>query len=198
MAKHSSSTSKVVTLIVLTVLGMVFWQVAPLFLPRFRWTHVDFDEIAKQASAKGTPLTAAQAATQFDIEFCYLPRAKEGDPRPWVLLKMTPPWHQFTGDDDNNEEGRMVRCTIISDRTGEPPGGYLLGSEQYKDRFFKAKAWRFPPGTFNMDKERPIILVDMMSLEKFDIGQAQVISVQLRDPRIWEPDDDGFEPNTDK
>ena len=51
MAKHASSASKIVTLLVLILLGWVFWVFSPMFLPRYRWVHVRTDEIAKDATA---------------------------------------------------------------------------------------------------------------------------------------------------
>jgi hypothetical protein len=193
MAKHASSTSKIVTLIVLCLLGWGFWNVSPLFLPRYRWTKVKFEDIARESTAKGMPTTAAKLSTQFDIRFAYNPRGN-GDPAPWILLSMSPKWSDFMGNPDLDEEGVMKRCHIVSDRTGEPITGYLLGSGQYKDFFFKAKAWRFPPGSLGHADERPVVLFEAMSLEKFDIGEAQVYSNALRDPHQWQPDDDGWEP----
>lgn len=195
MAKHASSTSKIVTLIVLILLGWVFWHFAPFFLPRYRWTNVRFDEIAKQATAKGFPTTAAQLETQFEIEFGYAPRGPD-DPRPWVLFKMTPAWHEFTGNPDDDETGVMKRCAIISDRTGAPITGYLLGSGQYYDKFFRAKAWRLPPGSLGFPDVRPVVLFEAMSLEKLDFTESQVLSNAMRDPGQWQPDEDDYEPPT--
>lgn len=193
MAKHASSTSKIVTLIVLCIFGLVFWYAAPFFLPRYRWTEVKFDELAKQATAKGFPTTAAKLETQFAVEFGYVPRGP-GDPRPWVLFKMTPAWHEFTGNPDDDEVGVMKRCAIISDRTGVSITGYLLGSGQFKDRYFRAKAWRLPPGSLKFPEERPVVLFEAMTLEKFEIGEADVLSAASRNPKAWQPDDDGYEP----
>ena len=49
MAKHASSASKIVTLLVLILLGWIFWHFAPMFLPRYRWVNVRTDVIAKEA-----------------------------------------------------------------------------------------------------------------------------------------------------
>ena len=196
MAKHASSASKIVALIVLIVIGTIFYNVSHLFLPRYRWVSVNFEEIAQKATARGMPTTADKLRTKFDVEFGYYPRGKkpDQDPNPWVLLKMTPAWHEFTGNDDDSEVGIARRAIIISDRTGEPLSGFALGSGQFKDRYFRAKAWRFPPGSLGKSSDRPIILVEAMELEKFDIGAAEVINAALRDPTQWTPDDDGYEP----
>ena len=193
MAKHASSTSKIVTLIVLVIFSLVFWHAAPFFLPRYRWSEVRFDEVAKQAATRGFVTTAAKLETQFAVEFCYAPRGA-GDPRPWVLLKMTPAWHEFTANPDDDETGVLKRCAIISDRTGESITGFLLGSGQDKDKFFRAKAWRLPPGSLKFPEERPVIIFEAMTLEKFEIGESQVMSHAMRDPGQWQPDDDGYEP----
>ena len=193
MAKHASSASKIVTLLVVILLGWIFWHFAPMFLPRYRWVHVRTDQIAKEATARGLPTTVAKLETQFDIVFGYMPRGKD-DPRPWVLFRMNQPWHEFTGNPDDDETTLMKRCAIISDRTGEGISGYLLGSGQYKDRFYKAKAWRFPPGSLGFPEIRPVVMFEAMTLEKCDIGEAEVLSAASRDGRQWQPDDDEYEP----
>jgi len=200
MAKHASSTSAVVTLIVLGVIGVIFWKVSPIFLPRYRWTHVDFAAIAKNASAKGTPTTEERLRTEFDIEFGYYPRGKNkaNDPRPWVLLKMSPAWHTFTGNDADTEEGVIKRCVFISDRTGQPLGEEQINAGQAKDRFFRGKAWRLPPGSLGLDSEHPIILVEMMEMQRMTIMEADVLSESLRNPKLWEAEDDGYDPNEDQ
>ena len=193
MAKHASSASKIVTLLVLILLGWIFWHFAPMFLPRYRWVNVRTDVIAKEATAKGRPTTMAQLDKQFDVVFGYDSRGKD-DPRPFILFSMTPAWHEFTGNPDDDETGVMKRCYIISDRTGAGITGYLLGSMQYKDKFFKAKAWRFPPGSLGFPDDRPVVMFEHMTLEKLEIGEAQVMSNAMRDSRQWLPDDDEYEP----
>jgi len=193
MAKHASSASKIVTLLVVILLGWVFWHFSPLFLPRYRWVHVRTDVIAKEATARGFPSTMAQLDTKFDIVFGYMPRGTD-DPRPWVLYSMTPAWHEFTQNPDDDETTLMKRCAIISDRTGQPITGYLLGSGQYKDKFFRAKAWRFPPGSLGFPEIRPVVMFDAMTLEKCGIGEAEVLHSDSRDERKWQPDEDEYEP----
>jgi hypothetical protein len=194
MAKAKTSASGIITLFVLALLGAVAWFVAPMFLPVYRWQHVDFARIAADASRRGIPTTIAQVSTEFDVEFAYQPRGT-GDPRPWVLLAMTPSWADATGDDANDESGKAVRCTVIGERTGKTVSDFLLGSNHYKDRFFQAKAWRLPPGSLpGMDAQRPIILFKGGTLEKMEYGKAETLQFALRDPRLWEPDDDEWTP----
>lgn len=193
MPKHTKSTSKWFTLVVLLIIGGVGWYYSPMFLPRYRWSEVKFNEIAQDAATRGIKTDMKKLETQFDIEFGLLKRGSN-DPRPWVLFRMNPQWHEFTMNPDDDETGLMKRCYIISDRTGQPVPEYLLGSGQYKDRFYGAKAWRLPPGSLGFpDDGHPVILYEASTLEKFEIGRAQVLSNASRDVREWEEDDDGYE-----
>src|SRR5687768_13589781 len=126
MAKAQSSSGRIVAFFMLIILGMVGWFIAPIFLPIYRWTNVDFAVIAADANKRGIPTTTALVSTLFDVEFAYMPRG-EGDPRPWVLLEMKPSWAEATGDEANDESGTAVRCTVIGDRTGQSVSAFLLG-----------------------------------------------------------------------
>jgi len=193
MAKSQSSSSKIITLFILVVFGAVGWFIAPMFLPMYRWLHVDFSKIAADATKRGVPTTTAQVSTVYDIEFAHVSRGPN-DPRPWVLLKMTPPWSEVTGDPADDEEGKAIRCTVIGERSGLTVSDFMLGSNNFKDRFFQAKAWRLPPGSLGLDQERPILLFQGMSLEKMEHGKAESLNWALKDSKSWEPDDDGWAP----
>lgn len=193
MARSQSSASKIIILLLLVVLGAIAYALAPMFLPVYRWMNVDFAKIAREATARGMPTSAALVGKQFEVEFAYVERGPT-DPRPWVLLSMNPTWAEATGDAEQDEAGLARRCIVIGDRTGKPVSSFLLGSHNFKDRFFKAKAWRLPPGSLGLDKERPIILFDAMTLEKMEIGRAEQINYQLKNQDIWTPDDDGYTP----
>ena len=193
MAKAKNSGSTIVALVILAVLGVVAWFIAPMFAPVYRWQHVDFAKIAADATRRGIPTTTALVSTEFDVEFAYVSRGP-GDPRPWVLLAMTPTWAEATGEDSNDEAGKAVRCNVIGERTGLTVSEFLLGSNHYKDRFFQAKAWRLPPGSIGLDLERPTILFKGGSLEKMEYGKAESLNYALRDPKVWEPDDDSWVP----
>lgn len=192
MARPQSSASKIIILLLLAVLGAIAYALAPMFLPVYRWMNVDFAKIAREATARGIPTSAALVAKPFEVEFAYVERGPD-DPRPWVLLSMNPTWAEATGDVED-EAGLALRCTVIGDRTGKPISGFLLGSHNYKDRFFKAKVWRLPPGSLGLDKERPIILFDAMTLEKMDIGRAEELNYQLKNHLVWTQDEDGYTP----
>jgi hypothetical protein len=191
MAKAQSSASRVITFFLLVVFCAIGWYIAPMFLPVYRWQHVDFAKIAAEATRNGHPTTAAQLAKVFDVEFAYVERGA-GDPRPWVLLKMTPSWAEATGNED--EEGVAVRCTVIGERTGLTVSQLMLGSNNFKDRFFTAKAWRLPPGSLGKDPIRPVLLFQGGTLEHMEHGKAESLNWALKNSKEWEVDDDGYTP----
>jgi len=195
-ARPQSSTSRILTVFMLVGFGALVWFVAPWFLPVYRWVNVDFAEISAKANANGYRVTADQVGKKYLVEFGYVPRGK-GDPRPWVLLKMTPEYYSVVPDDDFSvdEEGLLLRATIINDRTGEQPSEFLRGAGQFKDRYFRAEAWRFPPKSLGLNTgDRPVILYDSMSLEKMSIGQAQHQQGLIDNTSLSIPDDDGWVP----
>ncbi len=195
-ARPQSSTSRILTIFMLVAFGALVWFLAPFALPVYRWVHVDFADISAKANANGYKVTLDQVSKKYKVEFGYLPRGK-GDPRPWVLLKMTPDYYSVVPDDDFSvdEEGLLLRATIISDRNGEQPSEFLRGAGQSKDRYFRAEAWRFPPKSLGLNTgERPVILYDAMSLEKLTIGQAMYQQGLVDNPTLTIPDDDGWVP----
>lgn len=193
MAKAKNSGSTIVALFIVVVLGVVAWFIAPMFAPVYRWQHVDFAAIAADATRRGIPTTTALVSKEFDVEFAYVPRGP-GDPRPWVLLGMSPSWAEATGDEGNDEAGKAIRCNVIGERTGKSVSEFLLGSNHYKDRFYEAKAWRLPPGSIGLDPERPTLLFKGGTLEKMLYTKAETLHFALRDPKSWEQDDDGWVP----
>ena len=50
MARKANSSSPILWLIVLVFLGIVGWNVAPMFLPMYRWLNVDMNAIATKHS----------------------------------------------------------------------------------------------------------------------------------------------------
>lgn len=194
MAKAKTSASGIITLFLFALFGVGAWFISPMFLPVYRWRNVEFATIAAEATRRGTPTTTALVSTEFDVEFTYASRGP-GDPHPWLLLAMTPTWAEATDDEANDESGRAIRCNVIGERTGESVSQFLLGSNHYKDRFYRARAWRLPPGALpGFGSERPIILFKGGTLEKLEYTRAEVLHFALRDPKIWELDDDGWAP----
>lgn len=194
--RPQGSTSRILTLFLLAIFGAIAWFLAPFFLPMYRWMKVDFAKEAQAATSRGFPCTEDQLKTVFDVEVAYHPRG-DNDPRPFVLMRMTPDYFSVYPDDNWSwdEESLALRIVFIGDRTGTPPSDFNFGGGTYQHRYFKAKAWRFQPDSLGFKtEERPVILYDEMTLDKFSIGEAQVRHEQLINPRIWTPDDDGYEP----
>lgn len=194
--RPQSSTSRIMTLFFLALFAAILWFGAPFVLPMYRWLHVDFAKEAQKAVANGYKVTEAQLRTKYKIEFSYQPRG-DGDPRPFVLLKMTPDYYSVVPEDDwsFDEENLLLRCSIINDKTGEPPSKFHYVSNNYKDRFFVAEAWRFPPKALGKTTgDRPLFLYDSMTFDKMSIGDAQIREEQIKNATIWTPDDDGWKP----
>jgi hypothetical protein len=190
----NKSATRIITVLILIGFGAICYALAPIFLPIYRWTEVDFDKIAKAAQARGeTKITSTLLQKKFKVEIAYLPR-NNADPRPFLLMSSDPPWHEVIGDPDQDETGKLVRCTVIGDRNGERISDFLLGSGQWKDRFFRVEVWRLPPGSLGKDAERPILLYDNETLTKFSIGEAEVRNSDIKDAGKWQPDDDGYAP----
>ncbi|MBA2479565.1 MAG: hypothetical protein H0V44_02800 [Planctomycetes bacterium] len=184
-----SSSSKIATIIIVIPLLLLAWFLAPMALPMWRWQNMDFPKLSKSLN-----LPEATLKREFDMQVRYHPRA-ENDPMPFQLIRMEPPWASV--DDKNEDEDHMlVRCTFISDRSGQPPSSLFIGST-YKDRYFKIHGWRFPPGAFGFSKARPVIIYRGDSIEKISIGNAEVLDNELGMGQVkWENDDktidDGF------
>ncbi len=169
-------------LIPVLVLG---WYISPLFLPMWRWQNLDFEKIAKE---KGVPV--AELQRQYQVVIRHAPRG-EGDPTPWQIMTMDPPWEKA------DEDKLMVRVSAVSDRTGEPPSAFKLGSGHRRDRYFSATAWRLPPGSCGFNAKRPVVVYDAGSFDKLDVPQAEMMDAHVHQDR-WPNDDeeveDGWEP----
>jgi len=126
-------------------------------------------------------LGTTEAALQqpVTVVFRHAPRG-EGDPLPWQLVTTDPAREE--------EQHLLIRAVIISDRNGEPVGALNLGSGNFRDRHFTAKAWRFPAGTFpGLNRKRPVVVFDAASLEKLDTNKAMYWDSELRSG--WDNDD---------
>jgi hypothetical protein len=176
MAKApTSSSSKLISLMFVVVALIGGYFLSPMFLPTWRWKNVDFKQMAITTGKKESVLS-----TIFNVEVRYHPRNNNSsDPAPWQVLTMDPMWH--TVDKNNeNEENLAVRCTFISERTGSPlPAIYLGGT--YKDRYFKCKAYRFPPGSFGQVATRPVLVFLPSTLDKMSIGVAQTREAEVKE-----------------
>jgi hypothetical protein len=175
--KTSSKIAAIVVLIPVLILG---WYIAPLFLPMWRWQNLDFEKIAKE---KGVPV--AELQRQYQVVIRHAPRG-EGDPCPWQIMTMDPVWEK------TDEEKLLVRATVVSDRTGSPPGSFQLNSGHRRDCYFRATAWRLPPGSCGFNAYRPVLVYAGGSLEKLDISKAEEMHFHATQSN-WANDDDEVE-----
>ena len=185
MSRTPSKTgSRLASLVVLLVLGAIAYALSPLFLPRWRWENIDPKWEILAVAAK---LPVAKLQAQYDIVVRYKPRGDK-DPVPWQIITCTP-----AVDPENEIEFQRVRATLISDRTGEPPSALRLGSLNYRDIFFKGKAWRFPPGTLpavmGFNRVRPVFLYDAGTFDKLESSDAYRMEAEMKEPK-WTDDDE--------
>jgi hypothetical protein len=188
----SKTGARLASLAVLLVLGAIVYAFSPLFLPRWRWENLDpnWDKLALAAK-----LPAAKLQSQYDIVVRYKPRGDQ-DPVPWQVITCSP-----AVDPENEVEFQRVRVTLVSDRTGEPPSALRLGSLNYRDIFFKGKAWRFPPGSLpaimGFNRARPVFVYDASTFDKLDSNEAFRMDGEMKESK-WTDDDseivDGYRP----
>lgn len=181
-----SGPPKWVSFVFAIVLLAIAWFIAPLFLPMYRWIHVDWAGVARQHK-----LSEQDLRRPYTVRFRYAPRGP-ADPRPFQLLSMDPAW-ATTGDTHEDEENVAIRINVINDRNGGQPSQFLRGNTN-KDRYFTATAWRFPPGSLGFSDESPVILYNSMSLDKLAYGDCIILDDELRDRRKWDQPDDGWTP----
>jgi hypothetical protein len=191
MASRASS-GWIATFVVLIPLFIVGWFMLPLFLPMWRWQHIDWPVLATELK-----LPEERISQKFSVVVRSAPRGLD-DPIPFQITALKPTWQSMdpkTHDDENN---LMVRVSLISDRTGEVPSGLTtgLGSTE-RDRWFRVEGWRLPPGTFGTNKKRPVFVADMATWEKMNVTDNLQNESKVRDRKIdvddaWEDRDDGF------
>lgn len=163
------------------------WFAAPAFLPMYWWTTVDLDKIS---TASGIPKSKLE--TVFSMELRYEPRG-EGDPMPWQIISMNPTWTSVHPDSESEEE-LLVRCTFLSQNDGKPPSTTFINNT-YKDRYFKAKAYRLPPGSLGQNGKRPVVLYERLALDKMsipDADRARSIVAGWENDDTWPDRDDGW------
>ena len=151
--------------VVLIILLIVGWFVAPLFFPVYLWLHVDLEEEARRA---GVPLETLKI--EHDIILRYNPRGNDKrDPAPWEILEMSPEWFEQNSKEWPREDEFeiSVRCVILSDQTGEPPNKLFIGGLE-KDRYFRCKGIRLKPGSLGSTSTRPVVLYRGSTWEKLD------------------------------
>jgi len=180
MATEASSKfrARIMLVLFLAIFGAIAWMVAPLFVPIYRWTEVDFQKIAEQHEIAVDRLEAKRQVT-----LRYQPRGSD-DPLPWQMLvrevSETPDWVVDERGEKVNEYKTLVRVDLISDRSGEQPSS-LTPRNLPQDRYYRAEAWRLPPGSLGRDHPRPVLLYDAATWEQMNISDAKVLHENLQD-----------------
>jgi hypothetical protein len=155
------------------------WFALPFFAPMYLWTKVDLRAIA---AAKSVPESAL--ATKFDLQVRYNPRG-DGDPLPWQIISMAPTFQSVYPNAEDEQE-LLVRCTFISGNDGKPPSTTFINNT-FKDRYFRCKGIRLPPGSLGFNAKRPVVVYDRMSLSTMSITDADMT---MRSVSSWETDDE--------
>ena len=182
MARKANSSSPILWLIVLVFLGIVGWNVAPMFLPMYRWLNVDMNAIATKHS-----IPIEQLDKPVTLTFRYNPRGDlDEDPAPWQLLIYSRVTRRLTGSsmqegDKIDEWQTLVRAVVLSDRTGRRSRWFFtqVGGTAI-DRYFEATGVRLPPGSLGQVDGRAVFLYDGGTLEKQKVGIAKGLESELR------------------
>lgn len=175
--------------VVIIPMLLLAYYISPLFLPRWRWENMrDWEALSVQLKQP-----VAKLKQTYEVVARYSPRG-EGDPVPWQILTSAP---LFDPANEDESEHHMVRVTLVSDRTGEPPSKLRLGSGNYRDVFFKGTVWRFPPGSFGFNRYRPVVVFDGSSFDKMESREAYTWDGEMKEAATkWTNDDteirDGF------
>lgn len=205
--KGFSKLSLIMWSLVLVGLGIVLYQIAPMFVPVYRWTSVDFQKIALENN-----VAVEEIDKRMEYFFRFAPRGGlDEDPAPWQLMiqreQQTPSWVVDESGEVLNELDLLVRCNVISDRTGQGPSGIfnMVGGTSV-DRYFRATGWRLPPGSLGQIQGRAVFLFDGGTIEKLAPGESRAWESALRqgggrksqwwdddDPGEWPDRDDGFD-----
>ncbi len=177
----------VIAVLVPCLIGI--WFALPVFLPMYLWTKVDFRKIAAATKVEKTLLE-----TQFKMNVRYNPRG-EGDPLPWQIINMDPPW-QSVHPNEEDEFELLVRCTFISANDGNPPSTTFINST-YKDRYYTVPGFRFPAGSLGFNAKRPVVVYKKLDMMRMEIGTADQIQRSIstwENDDLWDERDDGWEP----
>ena len=173
-------------MVVIPMLALTYF-ISPMFLPRWRWENMAWDTLAQK-----TGKSAASLQKTYQVVVRYAPRT-DTDPTPWQVLTSDPLY-----DPQNDEPNHIVRVTLISDRTGEPPSKLRLGSGNYRDVFFKGPVWRLPPGTFGFNKFHPVVVFDGYGFDKLESNEAYRWDGEMKETVKWTSDDADIEDGINK
>ncbi len=179
----SKNGARIATIVVVVPMLILAYFISPLFLPRWRWENMRNWEDLAQKFGK----SKEQLQKTYQIVARYAPRA-DRDPVPWQIIHSDPLY-----DPENDEPHHMIRATLIGDRSGEPISQLRLGSNNYRDIFFKGPAWRFPPGAFGFNKFRPVFVYDAANFDKVELREAFTWEGEMKETSIWTNDDEDVE-----
>ena len=175
--KGDKSSSKLVSLLVLAVGVVLFFALGDLALPMYRWMTIDWEGMAQKAG-----VSSEQLQTKRDYVIRYHPRKGAGeDPYPWQIVQKDgnkmPAWVKDGAGktpDNQYEYQTLIRCRLISDRTGTTPREpwEINYGMTFQDRYFKVAGWRLPPGATGEEDKRCLLMIDVMSVDKMTISEA--------------------------
>lgn len=200
--KGEKATSKIVTLLVVAFIGLIFVFTADFFLPWWRWTKLDWQEMSQRT---GVPVDQLNQKQDYVIRYS-LQRGGNSDKKyNWQIIvedpvkTKLPEW--VTGPEGeplakDAEYKTLVRCQLISDRTGRAPRQpwEINPMTTHYDQYFRCEGWRLPPDAIDpTGKGRCTLLIDVQTLEKMNSNDS--ISwkgkLQNNDPDTgWLNDDD--------
>jgi hypothetical protein len=174
----SKTGARLALIVVLIPIGAVLYYLSPFLFPVWRWENMsDWNALSTKL---GKPV--AQLQKTYKVILRNNPRG-ENDPTPWQILSSEPAF-----DPENEAPNHMVRCTLISERTGTPPSSLRLGSN-YRDSFFTGTVWWFPPGAFGFNKARPVLVYDGWAFDKLSSNEAFQWDGEMKDSQKWTNDD---------
>ena len=174
----SKTGARLALIVVLIPIGAVLYYLSPFLLPVWRWENMS--DWSSLSTKLGKPATQLQKT--YKVVMRHNPRA-DNDPTPWQVINSEPAY-----DPENETPNRLVRCTLISERTGTPPSALRLGSN-YRDAFFTGTVWWFPAGAFGFNKARPVLVYDGWSFEKLSSSEAYRWDGEMKETQKWTNDD---------
>ena len=133
-----------------------------------------------QSLAKKTGVAEKELRQEYKVLVRFNPRG-DTDPCGWQVISMDPAW-VTTNPKHTDEDHILVRCTFISERDGTPPSKLFLGSggaAAYKDRYWKAVVWRFPPGSYGFNRARPVVVYRGDTFEKMPLADAEALATDI-------------------
>lgn len=166
MAASSPAGAKIAGLVVLIPVLVLGWFALPFVAPMWRWQNFNAEELARKHG-----LTVHQIQTTYQVIVRIAARG-DGDPCPWQLVSSSPEFDGYGKPEFDSEKNMLVRCTLLSDRTGEGPSALFLGSGAVQDRYFKATVWRLPKGSFGQNRHRPVLIYNAATFEKLERNEV--------------------------